>query len=364
MGEDDDKKKEGFDWSNLIGVIPIIATFGLLGGFVYEECGHLVYGTTPAQLEALSLEGSPKKVAKGLSMTDVDDTRVKAKFKSSAGKPYESVELTWSSKSGTGPSRMRLIPEHTKSEEDEHGVEVLAAVTHRLHAVHDGTWRWGPVEISAAKRGELSASVDAEPHGKMNPLFERQMDAARQLLLEAAFGIPVHASDADLAELLGTGYKLADVGKIDPRTLIEDAPALFASRFPGSVHDSSSEWDVAVDHPLLAHVELRWSNRRGGRLEDVRLATSDAYAASRDTLEACLANTLGAPKVETTDYAAGKKDYVFTVGALNVVLGRQDISLSTRGGFEGDSLAKLTSAFDGCREKSENTGSRGDGRKK
>lgn len=363
MGEK--KKKEDFDWSNLWVIVPIAGTLVPLGAVAFEECGHHVYGTTPAQVEALSLEGAPKKVAKGLSLTDVDDTRVKAKFKSSAGKPYESFELRWSSKTASAPSEMRLVPEHTKDEEDdEHGTEVLAALSRRLHALHGGEWRWGAVDISAGKHGELSARIDATPHGKTNPLFDRQMDAARQLLLEAAFGIPVHASDADLAELIGTGYKLADVGKIDPRTLVEDAPALIASRFPGSLHDSSSDWEIAVDHPLLRGVALRWLNRRAGRLNEVRLEASDAYPASRETLETCLANVLGAPKIETTDYAANKKDYVFAVGSLSLVLGRADMSLSTSNGFDGDALTKLTGAFEGCREKSENTGARGDGRKK
>jgi hypothetical protein len=358
----EEKKKEAFDWSNLLGVIPLLITVGVVCGFGWQECGHYVYGTTPAQIAALSLEGSPRQVAKGLSLTDVDETRVRAKFRSHAGKPYEELDLRWDSKDASGPSEIRLTVEHATKDDDEHAGEMARALSRRFHAQRNGQWRWGAVDISVHSHGDFSASVDPTPHGKTNAVFERQMDAARQVLLEAAFGIPVHASDADLAELLGTGYKLADVGKIDPRTLIEDAPALIASRFPGSLHDSSSDWEIALDHPLLKAVTLQWSNRRGGRLSDVRLETSEAYASSRDALEACLANALGPPQVHVTDYAAGDKDYVFAVGSLNVVLERESIHVGV--GFEGDSLAKLAGALDGCREKSESTGARGDGRKK
>jgi hypothetical protein len=361
---DEEKKKEAFEWSSLVGLVPVFITITAIGGFAWEECGHHVYGTTPAQIAALSLEGSPKQVAKGLSMTDVDSDRVRAKFKSSAGKPYEEFELTWKSKSASGPSEMRLLSEHSSKEDDEHGVEMARALAKRFHALHDGGWSWGAVTISVQSHGELEASVDPMPRDKPNPLFERQMDAARQVLLEAAFGIPVHASDADLAELLGTGYKLADVGKIDPRTMIEDAPALIASRFPGSLHDSSDDWEIAVDHPLLKSVRLHWSNRRGGRLNDMSVDASDAYAGSRDTFQACLANALGPPQVHVTDYAADHKDYVFTFSNINIVLERSGIHIGVSGAFEGETLAKLTAAFDGCREKSENTASRGDGRKK
>jgi hypothetical protein len=364
---DEEKKKEEFDWSNLFAVIPIaIVLFGI-GGLLWEKCGTLVHGTTPDQIEALSLDGTPKQVAKGLSSTDVSATTVRAAFKASA-KPYESFELTWSSKTATAPDEMRLIPEHAKKEErEEHGTEVRAALAKRLHALHSGSWRWGAVEISSDKYGELTAQVDATPHGKTNPRFARQMDAARQILLEAAFGIPVHASNADLAELLGTGYAMTDIGKIDPRTIIEDAPALIASKFPGSIHDDSTSWQIAVDHPFIEHVSFQWDNERSGRVSSVTLYVNDSYKASRDSFEACLANVLGAPIVNDLDYAAGTKEYIFDLGSLHVTLHRTSIELDRPArttAYDGAVLSRIFDALGGCRDKAENTGSRGDGRKK
>jgi hypothetical protein len=97
----------------------------------------------------------------------------------------------------------------------------------------------------------------------------------------------------------------------------------------------------------------------------VRLDVDDAYAPTRDTLQACLANVLGAPQPKVTDYAAGKQDYVFAIGTQSFVLGRSDVTLSAPWrGWDGGSLAKLFDALSGCRDKTENTGARGDGRKK
>jgi hypothetical protein len=359
-----DEEKKKFDASNLIPIIPVGFMVLIIGGIVWESLGAHVYGTMPAQIETLSLEGSPRQVAKGLTLTDVHSSSVRAKFKTSAGKPYEYFELSWDSRSAN-PTSLRLVPESEKSEEDR-GDDVVAALARRFHALHDGDWQWGRVDIKAHKRdGELEARVATEWNKKPNSLFDRQMDAARQILLEVAFGIPVHASDAELAELLGAGYKTADVGKIDPETPIENVPALMTARFPGALHDSSNTWEIAIDQPLFKSVAFTWENRSGGTLADTRLAVDDAYAPSRDTLQACLASTLGAPHVKITDYAAGKKDYVFAVGALTVVLGRTDVSISAPWrGSDGASLAKLFDALAGCREKSENTGARGDGRKK
>ena len=352
------EKKESNILPVLYGVIGV-GTLVLVG--VWELAGPSVHGTTPAQIEALSLAGTPEQIAKGLSSTEVESASVRARFKRSAGKPYEYFELSWDPKSPDAPTSMRLVPEHERSEEDR-GEEVIAALARRFHALHDGAWQWGRVSISAHKKdGELEASVESQRRGKPNPLFERQMDVARQILLEAAFGIPIHASDADLAELVGTGYKTADVGKIDPQTPIENAPALMTTRFPGALHDTSSSWEaweVAIDHPLFESVTLMWDKRPGGPMTHVRFSVSDAYASSREALHTCLANALGAPEAKVTDY-------VFTVGPLSLVLRMNDVALSApRGGFDGASLSKLFDALAGCRDKTENTGSRGDGRKK
>jgi len=353
------EKKKKRDASDIIpGAFAIIGIGTMVTVGAWELGGPYVFGTTPAQIEALSLEGTPRSVAKGLSATDVRSDSVRARFKKSAGKPYEYFELSWTSKSANAPSQMRLVPEHEKGEDDR-GADAIAALTKRFH-LSDGSWSWGRVTIQARKSdGELEASVEPTWNKKPNALFDRQMDAARQVLLEAAFGIPVHASEAELAELLGTGYKTADVGKIDPATPIEDVPALMTSRFPGSLHDSPQSWRIAIDHPLFESVDLTWERRPGGQLAQVMIGrAAEAYAASRDALEACLANVLGAAQ------PARYGDHVFTVGSLSFTLGRRDVFLQTTSRFDAASLAKVFDALGGCRDKSENGASRADVRKK
>jgi len=365
VGEKKTEKEKEKDRSDLISVLAVIGVMTPIAGIIaWEAGGQYVYGTTPAQVAAMSLEGTPKQIGKELARADVRESSVRSKFKVSSARPYDYVELSWSSKAPQAPKSIRLHAEHSHDKDEEHGAEVVAALSRRFHAMHDGQWTWGRFSITAHKdSGEIDADVDPVWNKKPNPLFERQMDAARQVVLEAAFGIPAHDSDAELAELLGTGYKTADVGKIDPQTTIEDAPNLFATRFPGAIHDSSTRWEVAVDHPLIKAVSFYWQNRRGGSMDNVNIEVDESYEASRDSLQACLANVLGPPQIKTTDYAAGKKNYVFGAGSLVLTLDRTSMTLSS-GGLDGASLSKIFDALAGCHDKTENTAGRGDGRKK
>jgi hypothetical protein len=348
--------------SSIVGIVlPLVFILPIAGVFLWEAYASHVHGTTPEQLAAASLEGSPKKVAKQLALTDADNISVRAQFKKGTAKHYVSVELDWTSGTSSAPYRIRLHPEHAKEDDDERAAALTAALAQRFHAMHDGQWSWGRFRISVDHEGEFEANVEQTWRDQPNPLFERQVDAAKQVMLEAAFGITPHASVAELAELLGTGYKIADVGKIDTNTTIEGAPTVIAARFPGSLHDDSSSWQVTVDHPLIEHVSLQWDNSRSGRLRDVRVFVTTAYGSSRETFQACLANILGAPQTRVSDYAAGQKNYVFDVGTMVMVLDQTQITLR---GLDSASLSKIFEAFGSCHEKTENTASRGDGRKK
>ncbi len=216
----------------IVGKVLRVASVGALviGGAWLIGVSSYVYGTTPAQVETLSLEGTPAQIANRLTRTDVASSSVRARFKSSA-KPYMYFELSWSSESPDAPTTMELLRGGLTGEEQRQGE--VAALARRFHALHDGTWSWGRVTITAHDNGELQAHVEPVWQKKPNPLFARQMDAVRQILLVVAFGIRVHASDAELAELLGTGYKTTDVGTIDPQTTIDNVSALMTARFRG-----------------------------------------------------------------------------------------------------------------------------------
>jgi hypothetical protein len=140
---------------------------------------------------------------------------------------------------------------------------------------------------------------------KSNPIAARQVDAARQVLLEAAFGIPVRASKKELADVLGAGYPLADIGAIGPATSLDDARASILAKCPGALEEDRgmgyASWTIPVDHPLLTSVRLHWSDKSvsawldgnqaladclGTELRALEVGT-DAFARTLDTVAAC-----------------------------------------------------------------------------
>ncbi len=202
--------------------------------------------------------------------------------------------------------------------------------------------------------GDARFGIKRTVDGKPNPLFDRQLEAARQVLLNAAFGLPVSVSDAELADALGTGYAVAAVARSNVFALpIEQGLTFVPAHYPSATGAGSPLVAIPLDHPLIRAVKLRWENRPGGAINSVELQTTDAYEAARDTFATCLKPRLGAPNVEVSDYAAGKQNQIFTVGGVTLKLDRTSISVRMRGAADAAQWSMMFDAFDACRETPE-----------
>ncbi len=350
--EKKEEKKKEKDWSQLI-FVPIVA--GVLAGpliGLWEECGTHVYGTTPTDLVSVQLlDSSPKQIGHALRETSVYDTYVVAKFKKSAGGPYKSVTFRWSKNERSAPNEIELDSEE---HEGTHGEEAIDALRRHFPGLHDGSYRWAHTTIRVDEhRGDASFEIDGTR--RSNPLFDRQLEAGRQVLLNVVFGTPISVSDKEIADVLGSGYRIADVGKIDPATPIEGAHDTVTRLFPGADTSRRDTFKIPLDHPIFVSADLGWTNAPNGPLHRLDLRVSDAYKASRPLLAKCLEQKLGVPPRETvTDYAAGKKDISFTIGTIRLKLQQSDVDVSY-GPYDG-SFAQLFNALDGCRDAHE-TGS-------
>ena len=280
----------------------------------------------------------------------MEPRRVRATFLVSAGKPYAQVWFRWVRSTDDMPDTMELVPEESPSPS---GRTVYAALLRRMHAMHGREYEWGGIHIKARDEdGDLSFTVDG---AASSALSEKQVDAARQVLLEAAFGIEPRFSEREIEDLLGSGYPTADVGKLDTAVPIERAAVAVYERFAAAVAKSRTEWAVPIDHPLLSAVELSWSNEPLGSLAAAKLVTTSAFAANRATFQSCLEKKLGPPQVKVTDYARGKKDYTFAVGddALSITPSGLDFAPTKPGPFDPAAWSKVFAAIDACRETGE-----------
>jgi hypothetical protein len=350
--------KKKFDYSNLVVLIgPAFVLVGISGA-VWEECGAHFYGVTPQDLETMSLSGSPKQLNRQLSNTTMrDDTSVTAKFKKSAGSSYESVKLSWSQSDLSAPNEIDLQPER----EAENGQDVIAALSRRFHAMHNGSVSWGETSFNvSAKHGDASFKISGG-HAQ-NPLFDRQLEAGREVLLNAAFGTPLSVSDREIQDVLGSGYKTADVAKLDTSVVIEDAGDAVKKLFPIAQSSRRDSFEIPLDHPLLKSARFDWTNRQRGELSDITLSTTDAYMTGRSLLAACLTQKLGAPRENVTDYAAGKTNLTYKSGAVALTLKPSGLDLGYAP-YEAAGLAQLFVALDACRDSKETTGSSRDEKK-
>jgi hypothetical protein len=352
MGE---TKKEGASTAAGIAIVSGLVALPLgIPLFFIFAWPHL-HGATPQQLMDESLERTPKQLAHDLPASELRGTSVRVDFKKGAAGPYERADFSWSSKKSGAANEMRLRVEWHSHEHN--GPEARAALARHFHALHDGRHRWGPVTIRVNNdEGDVSFSVDPGTGGKLNKLFDRQIEAAKEVVLNAAFNLPLRVSDHDLQDLLGSGYSPMQVATLDLSVPVERSVAAVTAKFPAAISSGSSSIKIPLDHPIVGPLRISWRNQPGGRVDYLDLGTTDAYKASRQTFEACLEKKAGPPKVDVTDYAAGRKDYVFVFGGGTITfkLGESSTSVSVaQPSLDQAAFTAFMQSIDACRETAE-----------
>ncbi len=347
--EEKEKKTDDGKGGAIMGVLGLLVVVGVVATILV---GPHVYGATPMQLMDEPLARSPKQFAHDLPLTSQRGSTVVVSFRKGAAGEYEKAEVEWGTGNSDAPQSMRIRAERGA----KIGDDIATVLKRRLRTFRDGRYRWGPVTIRARDDGDVSWEVDRQVGGKPNPLFDRQSEAARQLVLNAAFEIPLRLSDREIADALGTGYSPAALAKFDLGTTVENAAAAVRAAFPAMQPSGSSSFYVPLDHPLVEKVQLSWQNRAGGRMSSFSLSTSPSYAGSRAALESCLEKKLGVPVTDVTDYAAGRKEYAFEVGKIRLRLRDTSLSVSAESPVDAASFAALFQTLDGCRDAAESGG--------
>jgi len=354
------KKSNGDGWK-IAGWIAVSFLPMLIGlGAALDDCaGAYVYGVTPAELAAEPLTRTPKQLAHDLSNTSVKSNRVRANFLVKAGRPYEHADFEWNSKRLDEPSSLRLYADR----EAENGPVVMRALSRHLRAMHGTSYVWSGVSFNVDdKRGDVWFKVDPFVGQRPNPLFARQVEAAREVLLDAAFNVPMKVSEREVEDVLGGGYPTGDLAKLDTTTHLEQARAAVLALFPGAASSTATQFEIAIDHPLVSAVDIDWYNGPSGTISSVRFTMVRSFDSSRAMLESCLEKKLGSPRVLVTNYAAGTKSYTFPVGktaltldssGLELASPRWDSATGKPATYEPASWKSIFGALDACRDSAE-----------
>lgn len=340
---DDAGVRRRFRWG--YAVVPLVFALIAIAALMMRR------GSTLDEVARQPLESTPDQIAHDLQVTYRTDDGVRVTLQS--GSPYEHVWYRWSDTDFSLPTSISLFVKEGESLSPN----VLASLSKQLHGGLDesGAWSWGPVSIRA-NQGVLSIEVKRTFADAPNPVRRRQLTAAWQVVRSAAFGGPT-APAKELVEVLGGGYPTKDLGALDGKMRFRQARSEIQKVFPGALAEDSS-YVIALDHPLIYSIQLSWHNAAEGALHGAHFRVTPGFKKSPPPLLSCLSKELGAPTEGVTDFAQGKKRWVYTVrgsndlgSRLEMVLGDEaDLYLvSPSEGFDPAAWRRTFEVLDRCR---------------
>jgi hypothetical protein len=238
------------------------------------------------------------------------------------GLSFEDATFSWNE----SPDHVSSIALHAVREEEraqkKAGANAPRTLAAKLDDVlpgvsDDGRREWGAVDFHASTDGDLSFAVkgSAADH-QLNRLFARQVEAARQILVEVAFDIPHTVSKQELADTLGTGYPIKELASIDPTAPEADVVRALTSKLAAAIEDNQGV-RVPIDHVVVSSATLRWEPFRSHL--QLSFHPRRSFKDRRDAFIACLEAQRGAPALHDGPIAVIR----FATGNPLVIKGMQ-----------------------------------------
>lgn len=328
------------DWKDFLPLVYVgaILLAAILGGTT-EVWRDPYYGIVPADIATLKIVDSPANVAKELQGADASESVVTARFRKGSAGPFDTLSLGWGKT--TAPKSISVT-----SKNGPIPPEVAGRLGKILHGGFDGKyWTFGPIVVTLRDDAK-SVGIAIAPD--KNPLFERQAVVALRVLDAAVFGAPLGVSDDEMRAVFGGGYPIADLARLDPKTLVADADARMTTLFPGASQKAHS-YEFGLDHPMLAFAKVQWddADEHGGRMRKIDFKLAVGAKGRRDAWVQCLAKSLGPAKSGTGGdaywvYMTGRDDAHFTVRPESADMDAYNL-------FPADAYAAIFSAVDTCR---------------
>ncbi len=348
-----EEKTEGPSFVAVVGLAVLL----LAGALAIGELPRLYrqhYAATPEDLARVALDTTPKGLAGTLHAAKEQRTEVKVELRPGITS-FENATFRWDE----SPDHVSRISLHAVREEDEpHGKKEGTNAPRNLAGKLDdvlpgvskeGHREWGPVRFDASSDGDLSFDVKSSLNDHQpNPLFARQVEAARQILVEVAFDVPHTVSKQELADTLGTGYPIKELASIDPRAPQADSVRALTSKLAAAIEDSEGVL-VPIEHVVVSAAHLRWSPFRSHF--ELSFRPRRSFKDHRAAFITCLEGHTGTPALHDGPIAVVR----FAPGDPLVVQGIQiNVTADTVETFTYDAGASiptysaLIAAMDAC----------------
>ena len=346
-----EEKKDGPSF----GVMAVGACFVVVAVLAIAEVPRIYrehHAATPASLASVALDQTPKRLARSLPAADERRTEVEVELRH--GTAFEKATFHWNE----SPDHVSGITLEAVREEERPQKKAGANATRSLAAklddalpgVNDGGRReWGVVAFEASNDGGLSFSVKGTAaNNQPNPLFARQVEAARQILLEVAFDVPHTVSKQELADTLGTGYSVKELASVDLAAPQATTVNALTSRRAAAIEDSQGVL-VPIDHVVVSSAWLRWTGFRSQF--ELSFRPRRSFKDRRDAFIACLEAQTGSPALHDGPIAVVRfaKGDPLAVKGIQINVTETTVETFTYDhGADAPTYSALIGAMDAC----------------
>jgi hypothetical protein len=314
----------------------------------------LHHAATPENIASVALDQTPKSLARSLPASNDERTDVKVLLR--PGVAFTSATFSWNeSPDHVSKISLRAMQEEERAQKKS-GANVSRSLGPKLDdalpGVDDrGEREWGAVTFKASPDGDLSFEVKGTAaENQPNQMFARQVEAARQILVEVAFDVPPTLPKQELADTLGTGYSIKELASVDPAAPQADTVRALTSKLAAAIEDSDGV-RVPLDHALVSSARLRWSPFRARAHFELSFHPRRSFKDRRAAFVACLEARTGAPALRDGPISVVR----FAPGDPLVIKGIQmNVTADTIEGFTYDAGADvptysaLIGAMDAC----------------
>ncbi len=300
------KKKLSFG-----GVLFIVAMVALGPSIVAFALLH-DSGTFSPKVDVLagkSIDGTPAALAVTFGGGRVSDTSLYIKLDHPE---IDQIYFTWEKRAPSHPYNIGFIVRQGKMVPSA----VCARLAETLGVFGDKYWNLGGASVSCDPSGTLSAHVSVpkdaarDDHGR----WKKRVDTLYRVVIDALLGAKPSVTNDELRRVLGAGYAVSDLARVDIEVEVDVAAAMLQKALNGAVNtDDGQRFTIQLAGTPLPQVSLSWTNSKGGKLSSGTFYSADqkTLGAGQAKVAACLTKTLGTPEIHETDHLKKTVYYSF-----------------------------------------------------
>lgn len=320
----------------LIG--PAVGVFAAL----QKKGGGVFGGPKLEEVAGKEIGGSPTALSKRLGGGRIADKSLYVKL---ADPRFDQLYFLWNDGDLTHPYYVGSIMSSGKA--------VPSGTCDRLAAMlgefRSNAWSLGDAYVSCDPASSVSVYTTfsgSKPQDESDA-WKEKVALLYRLEMDAVLDREPTVTRKELREVLGAGFAVADLAKVDLDVDIDGAKAMLNKALGGTAMSTDGyTYEILLADSPLPRVMFHWDNSKGGRLSSVSFATSgwQPLEKAQAKVAACLKKTLGEPVVDESDHVKKKVNYRFKEYAVYLSDSNMSLSRPTKAIW-----AALVKGLDGCK---------------